>query len=573
MRISRDTKIDLAIILLLSVMSIAAVVTTSNDVGITYDEPLYAGQAMKAADWLKLLFTEPRTALSREGILDHWNPKIKDINELQPATTKWVNGIVGALTGGNLRAGTAVFFALMLAVVYWFGTRAFSRTVGLFAACVLATLPRVFGHAHLTTLDVPVAAMVMLTTAIVWRTFREENGEWKMENGNNKNSRRLFSICHLPFSILLCGVSLGLAVGTKMNGLLVLPTVLMWMAVMRRWSWKIAFALFVIAPLTFFLSWPWLWLNPVGNAVEYFWYHLKHYPVLVTYFGRDYEYAPWHYPLVMIGITTPAVVLLLSLVGVVAQSVRLRKARRTPELVREDQLNHPQQVEASRCANNRAHALLLLSLLVQLAAFMLPTTPKYNGVRIFLPAFPFLALFAGVGFDVLCRWLTQRLKTEQMSPALLTFLLGLLCLAPSVRAIGRVHPFELSYYNVLIGGVRGAVARGFEPTYWGETLLHALDALNKHTPPNGVVCITPGGAISYLEMYQNMKRLRNDLNLSDFSRIKDADAAVFHTRRVEMTDEARQLLRDGKPVFAKTLDGVPLVVVFTRDEIQRVLKK
>ncbi len=535
MRISRDIKIDLAMSVVLSVVSIAAVVTTSNDIGITYDEPLYAGQAMKAADWLQLLFTEPGTALSQEGILDHWNPHIKGINELQPATTKWVNGIVGALTGGNLRAGTAVFFALMLTAVYWFGTRAFSRTVGLFAACALATLPRVFGHAHLTTLDVPVAAMVMLTTALFW-------------NVQSPSKRRQGA------GAIGGGVSLGLAVGTKMNGLLVLPTVLLWIAVRRRWSWKIAFALFAVAPLTFFLSWPWLWLNPVGNAAEYFRYHLKHAPVWVTYFGRDYEYAPWHYPLVMMGITTPVVVLLLSLVGIVTQSIRLRG----------------QQRNLTDCATR---GLLLLSLLVQLAAFMLPTTPKYNGVRIFLPVFPFLALFAGVGFDVGGRWLTQRLRTGQMSPALLTFLLGGLCLAPSVRAIADVHPFELSYYNILIGGVRGAVARGFEPTYWGETLLHALDALNKHTPPNGVVCITPGGAISYLEMYQNMGLLRSDLNLSDFRRLKDADAAVFHTRRVEMTDEARQLLRDGKPVFAKTLDDVPLVVVFTRDEIQRVLKK
>lgn len=535
MRISRDTKIDLAIIVLLSVVSIAAVVTTSHDVGITYDEPLYAGQAMKAADWLQLLFTQPRMALSRKGILDHWNPKIKGINELQPATTKWVNGLVGALTGGDLRAGTAVFFALMLAAVYWFGTQAFNRTVGLFAACALATLPRVFGHAHLTTLDVPVAAMVMLTTALFWSVhYPSKRRQW--------------------IGTIAGGVSLGLAVGTKMNGLLVLPTVLLWTAAMRQWSWKIAFALFGVAPLTFFLSWPWLWLNPIGNAVEYFRYHLKHYPVLVTYFGRDYEYAPWHYPLVMMGITTPTVVLLLSLVGVVTQSIRLKATPRN----------------LTDCATRW---LLLLSLLVQLAAFMLPTTPKYNGVRIFLPVFPFLALFAGVGFDGMCRWLTQRLKTEQMSPALLTFLLGLLCLAPSVRAIAHVHPFELSYYNALIGGVRGAVARGFEPTYWGETLLHALDALNKHTPPNGVVCLTPGGALSYLEMYQNMGLLRSDLNLSDFRRIQDADAAVFHTRRVEMTDAARQLLRDGKPVFAQRLDDVPLVVVFTRDEIQRVLKK
>ena len=33
-------------------------------------------------------------------------------------------------------------------------------------------------------------------------------------------------------------------------------------------------------------------------------------------------------------------------------------------------------------------------------------------------------------------------------------------------ALVRIHPYELSYYNELIGGPRGAWARGFELTYW-----------------------------------------------------------------------------------------------------------
>ena len=36
---------------------------------------------------------------------------------------------------------------------------------------------------------------------------------------------------------------------------------------------------------------------------------------------------------------------------------------------------------------------------------------------------------------------------------------------PRLHSCG-VHPYELSYYNELIGGPRGAWARGFELTYW-----------------------------------------------------------------------------------------------------------
>ena len=38
----------------------------------------------------------------------------------------------------------------------------------------------------------------------------------------------------------------------------------------------------------------------------------------------------------------------------------------------------------------------------------------------------------------------------------------------------RIHPYELSYYNELIGGPRGAWERGFELSYW-------YDAFNGHS--------------------------------------------------------------------------------------------
>ena len=35
--------------------------------------------------------------------------------------------------------------------------------------------------------------------------------------------------------------------------------------------------------------------------------------------------------------------------------------------------------------------------------------------------------------------------------------------------VARYDPYELSYYNRVVGGLRGAIAAGFEPSYWHES--------------------------------------------------------------------------------------------------------
>ncbi len=61
----------------------------------------------------------------------------------------------------------------------------------------------------------------------------------------------------------------------------------------------------------------------------------------------------------------------------------------------------------------------------------------------------------------------------------LTIALALLFLAPGILGIIRWHPFELSFYNELIGGARGAQRRGMETAYFAGTYGHFLPELNR----------------------------------------------------------------------------------------------
>lgn len=47
----------------------------------------------------------------------------------------------------------------------------------------------------------------------------------------------------------------------------------------------------------------------------------------------------------------------------------------------------------------------------------------------------------------------------------------------------RYHPFELSYFNSLVGGLEGAQEQGFEVSYWGEALNEdVIEVLNQQIP-------------------------------------------------------------------------------------------
>jgi hypothetical protein len=54
------------------------------------------------------------------------------------------------------------------------------------------------------------------------------------------------------------------------------------------------------------------------------------------------------------------------------------------------------------------------------------------------------------------------------------------------------HPFGLSYYNALVGGLPGAERLGLELTYWGDAVDGVLlDRLARAAPPDASAALAP----------------------------------------------------------------------------------
>jgi 4-amino-4-deoxy-L-arabinose transferase-like glycosyltransferase len=536
----------------LGIVGALIIISGVNYYGFTYDEPIYAGFGARSAKWLlglpgALFSGELGQYLSAQTIDNAWFATI----DMQPPLVQVLSGlstvIFGGAAGGAFapRLQAALFFGIAITCLFWLTDKIAGRRAAFFTCIGLTLLPRFFGDAHLTTLDVPTAALVLATAAVYYAAAQ-------------RNSWRL---------AMVAGVLLGLGLLTKLNAAFIIAVLGIWtLWFHRQMLIKAAVAFLLIAPLVFLIGWPWLWHDTFTNLGKYLGFHLHHYPVLTFYLGRIYEYAPWHYPFVIIAVTTPVLFLLLMLAGL-ARAVARRPAR-------------------------EGEWLLVLGALLFILPSAMPFAPKYNGVRLFLPAFPFLMALAGGAFTNGSNWLATRLEKRmnlgQLAnlPAKLTLLLGLIIMLPALIGIVKISPYELAYYNTLIGGPRGAQRHGFETIYWGGPYLEALSFLNQFTKSDAKVMVTPQGVTSLLIAYQRAGALRQDMQwttppppqrqISGWpnAALRDVDLVVFQCAQAEFDELSRRLYSmGGKPgsgsIYQVAREGVPLLLVFSGEEARK----
>ncbi len=522
------------------IVVVVVLATTAGAYGLGYDEPVYMSRMQEAGQWLRMLTIDPGDAVSDEGIRRFWDAR----NEQQPGfikiwgalTTPLVAGLLPTLAA--LRFGTHMLVGAACAVLYLLVTRVWGRLEGFAAVGALLTLPRTFAHSHLFALDAPVMATTFISLAFFYLAARHRSWGWAAAGA------------------AVWGVALSIKVNSFFIPLIVVP----WLAIYARDTLVPAVVCgATISPLTFAATWPWLWHDTISRLGSYMAFHFRHWQIHVTYFGERVAPAAWHYPIVMTTITTPVVTLAAAVAG----------AARVLREVGSGECDGWRDRWEDKAFRRRAlGALAGWALLVNYAMNSLPGTPKYNGVRLFQPVFPLIALLAGVGIGWLARLVRRRLaeragEVGERLPTISAALVCALALALPLRSVLDYHPHQLSYYNALIGGLPGAAEAGMEPTYWGETYLDAALWLNEHAAGEAVVWIDPPGVEATMRMYQHLAILRGDLRtVAGGDALASADYAVFQNKSTEFSAEARQLLSTRQPCGVIQEHGVTLCYIF-----------
>jgi len=313
------------------------------------------------------------------------------------------------------RVGSAAAFGLLVAIIGIFTTRWFGFTAGLLAALSYACMPRVFGHAHIASLETFLNLTYFLAVAVIVDQWKDKAPSWKIA--------------------LWTGLFMGLAMLTKIQGFFIPIPVILW-ALTRYRAASIQPLLIwgVTAWAVFFIGWPWLWLDPIGHTLEFLGSSTDRATLNVYYLGQIFtdKAAPWHYPWITTAVALPLLTLFASLftIGSTAKN-RFADARLT---------------------------LLTASAIFPLIVFSLPVA-KYDAERLFLIAYPFWAILAGLGFATLI----QRLQWQ--TPTIRTAIIAtLLILTNTYAAISPRGSF--ASLNLL----GQPFSRSFEEDYWGFNL-------------------------------------------------------------------------------------------------------
>ncbi|MBN2475516.1 MAG: hypothetical protein JXB62_12970 [Pirellulales bacterium] len=480
---------------------------------------------------LPMVWDEGNAILRAEQIA-HWDWQYTTRREGHPAfygiviaMGQWVSSPwLAPLTAA--RFGPIVLFSLAAGAMCHRMAKDYSAAAALGAVAALALLPRLFAHAHFASFDGPLTSCWVLA----WAVFPATR--------------------HGPARAVFWGITLGMTFSCKATGWLAPAPFLAWAALYRDRSAARALSIALpVAVATFFLLNPPLWQAPLGGWATFFNLNLNRAAnpglnISTWFLGHMYNLdhpLPWYNTIFWTLVTVPVGILLLSGVGVVTA---LRQARAAP-----------------------AGTLLVANWLVLLIVRALPGTPPHDGVRLFLPSFAFLAALAGVGCATIIAWARRRQPRGRRMWACCVAAVVLLY-AGSLSSLVWYAPQWLSYYNSLLGGLRGATAMGMEPTYYWDGLDRSvLDWLHANTAAGEKIRFGAGSPENLLLM-QRWNTLRRATR-------PDAPGAfrwyVLQHRPSGWQPPDRWLIEHAQPAYRKTIrpDGwgpwrldVPLVDVY-----------
>lgn len=420
-----------------------------------------------------------------------------------------------------------VLASVLVGLIFYWVSKEYGKVAGLIASLTLLFYPLFFSEAHFNTeKDIPETAYWTFFIFAFWKGITEKKLKW----------------------ILISGIMFGLALGTKFNILFVPFVLVPWLLsylynkrekLLSSSNLKIyltGLVALVIGFGIFFLSWPFLWSDPIGrlSTVIHFYKDIGTAtgapdPRFVAPFGTNL------YPIVYIASTTPFIVLSFAILGFIFLIKNFKKDKKGLAI------------------------LSFLWFIIPIARVTWHGANIYGGIRQIMEYLPGLSIIAGIGGSYLINKLTKNNIFRWIYMIFITMIL--------VIPILLTHPNENVYSNFLIGGLAGAKEKNMP--FWGNTFGSpyrlALDWVNKNAPYGAKF------SLAY-ELLPNIPTIwiRSDINFSALNRsgyLMTGEYAL--TLNYQGTDQRSYydmyLTKFLNPVYQSKVDNVPVVTVWKND--------
>jgi hypothetical protein len=502
----------------------ASLLFAAAGIAVGWDEGMTWERLDVLAPWLRQVFSpgaDHRKLFSRE-VLDHsWRFSKEEPDGHGPLYA--ILSLAGHEATSRLlppplsyRVGSISLFAFAAACVYVVLRPRFGRWIALPTIVLLAALPRAVPEICFSLIDGPLLSLSLLT----WCGF--------VAAADRPSTLR----------VLAFGLPWGLAMATKLTGWFFWAPYLAWCIWQKdRKAWKALLLGSLVALATVFILNVGWWPSAVEGVQRFFKSNLTRdqtRPIPIWFLGQKYDFSlPWYNTLVWTAIAVPPGTVLLGVAGLALAAARIRK--------------------------DGFGLLLALNWGLIMMVRALPQAPGHDGTRQINISFAFLAILAGYAAH----------RLERAGRTFLARSLIILAAAASLYDCTSYHPFELSYYSPVAGGLAGAADR-FEPTYFWDSLTPDVRQwLDEHTSPDRSV---------FFNNYTPSFKYLNQWRLLRARVLRPGEPAppqwyVVQNRTAMLKPEDRWLLAHAEPAHRKDFRGVLLLAVYSMEQRSEAVQK
>jgi len=270
------------------------------------------------------------------------------------------------------------------------------------------------------------------------------------------------SMVHLLHpSVIGAGVMLGLTTSIRILGPIAgLLVCLYALAKIGKRAIPVLLIYTGIAICITYLTWPFLWPDPINRFIESFGVMSK-YPWEGQVLFNSELYAsnglPVAYLPLLLALQFTEPVWVLFTLGVIIVACVFLKNREKGDLL----------------------LLLVFWFALPLSGLIVSHSPLYDNFRQIFFILPIVFVTCGLALE--------KIFEAARRPVFKGIILAALVLPGIIQGI-QLHPYEYVYYNSLIGGTQGAFRR-FELDYWCISFREAANFLNQAAPPNARVLV------------------------------------------------------------------------------------